>query len=78
MAKEWTDEEIQAEIKKNFEIVREDRERKAYLELHERFKPQEGEDKGGSNPPPKKEKGEEGEPPKTKKSLWWGNYENGD
>jgi hypothetical protein len=78
--KEWTDDEIRAEIKDAVRIVAEDREKARYLELHSRYgaKPEEGEkteeteeteDDGGTKPPPQKPPKEEGT--KKKRSLWW-------
>jgi len=72
MAKEWTDEEVQALISDSVKIVAEDRERAQYQALHERFgaKPEDSKD-DGKTPPPKKDDKPEDPKPK-KKSLWWG------
>lgn len=74
MAKEWTDEEVQAEIREAVRIVNEDRERATYKQLHERYGQKDGsKDKpeDGKQPPPPKDDG--GEPPaKKRRSLWWG------
>jgi hypothetical protein len=74
MAKEWTDEEVQAEIREAVRIVHEDRERATYQQLHERFgqKPSpSGDPKDGKNPPPPKDGGDQ-PPTQKRKSLWWG------
>lgn len=76
MAKEWTDDEVQEEIRKAVAIVREDREKATYAELHSRYgqKPEGEEGKeGGPTPPPKKDKTEETS--KKKKSIWWAESE---
>lgn len=71
--KEWTDEEVQAEIREAVRIVHEDRERQTYQQLHERYgqKPS-GSDKpeDGKTPPPAKD--DAGEPPKKRRSIYWG------
>jgi hypothetical protein len=72
--KEWTDEEVRAEIAAAVKIVAEDRERAQYKSLHERFgekaAPPEGE-----KTPPKKEtpEGESGKAPEKTKRIFWGN-----
>jgi hypothetical protein len=73
MAKEWTDEEIAAEIKRCHDIVREDKDRASYTTLHERFGKTETdtEEQTEGGPPPKKNTKEEGIP-KKKRSIWWG------
>ena len=73
MAKEWTDDEIQAQITECVNIVREDRERQNYESLHERFGKKDPTEKppGEGDPPPPKETSET-DPPAGKKSLWWG------
>ena len=81
MAKKWTDEEVQEEIKNAVKIVQEDRERADYARLHERYgKAPEGDSGSGDSSngdgkkaPPTKEG--ETEPPVEsggKRSLWWG------
>lgn len=73
MAKEWTDEEVTAEIREAVRIVNEDRERATYAQLHERYgqkPPPEGDPKDGKNTPPPKTDGTE--PPKKRRSIWWG------
>lgn len=76
MAKEWTDDEVSAEIAKAVQIVREDR-----LEqfLRTRFKASEENNPpnppkpDGPTPPPPKSKGDSPEKqPPARKSLWWG------
>lgn len=78
MAKEWTDDEVSAEIAKAVQIVREDR-----LEqfLRTRFKATEETQppapKGPTPPPAKvKEKGPD-DPPPARKSIWWGQSNTG-
>jgi hypothetical protein len=69
--KEWTDEEVQAEIAEAVRIVNEDRERATYKSLHERYG-KESTDPPGT--PPKKEEGDpkpEGDKKKSR-SLYWG------
>jgi len=72
--REWTDDEVKAEIAAAVKIVAEDRERATYAELHGKYgAPVNPEDKGdGKTPPPAKDK-EDDKPPKT--SLWWGKQE---
>jgi hypothetical protein len=68
--KEWTDDEVQAEIREAVRIVNEDRERATYKSLHERYG-KESTDPPGT--PPKKEG--DADPPegnKKSKSLYWG------
>jgi hypothetical protein len=70
MAREWTDEEVKAEIAAAVKIVAEDREKATYANLHSKY----GDKEGNPNSPPKKEEGAPPSPenmPK-KKSLWWG------
>lgn len=69
--KEWTDEEVQAEIREAVRIVAEDREKETYAGLHSKYGPKEGDADPGKVPPPPKEKTEDGEKPK-RKSMWWG------
>ena len=75
MAREWTDEEVRAEIAEAVRIVREDQEKATYKSLHEKYgekaEPPDGK-KGGKEPPPPKEDGGEPDKPKGKRSLWWG------
>jgi len=82
MAKKWTDEEVQAEIREAVKIVSEDRERARYAQLHEKYGKGSGDGSGDSDSgnngdgktPPKKD----GEPEPDldgggkRKSLWWG------
>lgn len=71
--KEWTDEEVQAEIREAVRIVHEDRERATYQQLHERYgqkPPPSGDPKDDKTPPPPKKDGEE--PPKKRRSIYWG------
>lgn len=83
MAKEWTDEEVQAEIREAVRIVNEDRERATYAELHSRYgtKPEGEGDEGGGDEGDGKTKPPPAKAPKTKeektarKSLWWGEIE---
>ena len=76
MARKWTDEEVQAEIKAAVAIVTQDREKAQYLALHERYgsKDDPGKDpaKDGPTPPPAKDGDPPPEPTEKKKSLWWG------
>jgi len=71
--REWTDDEVKAEIAAAVRIVAEDRERAEYTRLHEKYKPDPDTDPAGNGktPPPKKD-GDDGEPPKPKRGLWWG------
>jgi hypothetical protein len=73
VAKEWTDDEIKAEIKRCHDIVREDRERASYTSLHEKYgKPAyEGQTEVEGGPPPRKDPPEKSEP-KKKRSIWFG------
>lgn len=79
MARKWTDEEVQAEIRAAVAIVTEDRERAQYAALHERFGKDPAKDdpakdpaKDGPTPPPAKDGDPEPEPTPVKRSLWWG------
>lgn len=78
MPRDWTDDEIAAEIAKNVKIVAEDRERADYTRLHEKYKqtPENTPPGDGKAPPPPKADGSPGDPPagppKPKRSLWWG------
>ena len=73
--KEWTDEDIQNEIKEAVRIVSEDRDRVRYNELHSRFGNAEPPKPGsGEAPPPKTEDADPAEAKKSK-SLWWGEVE---
>jgi len=69
MAKEWSDEEVQAAISDAVRIVREDR-FEAFV--RGRVSPP-NDDNGGANPPPSGGSNPDpnGAPPK-RKSLWWG------
>jgi len=71
--REWTDEEVQAEIAAAVKIVAEDKERAQYLALHERFgaKPDDSNQDPGKTPPPAKDDPKPDDKPK-KRSLWWG------
>jgi hypothetical protein len=75
--REWTDEEVQAEISAAVKMVAEDRERAEYNRLHGLYgaKP-DGDDKGdGKTPPPKKDDKKDGPPEgdgKKRRSVWWG------
>jgi hypothetical protein len=74
MARKWTDEEVQAEIKAAVAIVNEDRERATYQALHGKYG-QEPPKPGNPNdptPPPPKPGDPDPEPAPKKKSLWWG------
>lgn len=74
MGKEWTDDEVAAEISAAVQIVREDRMDKF---IRERLGP------SGSSPtkdpektaPPGKTEPGTSTPPKPKRSLWWGEIE---
>lgn len=76
MAKQWTDEEVQKEIKDAIAIVREDR-----FETYVRGRL--GTPSGNPNDPPNPgnpgngdpNPNPSGDPPKAKKSLWWGETE---
>jgi len=72
MPKEWTDEEVQAEISAAVAIVREDRFEKF---VRDKVGGSGSGDpgKGDKTPPPAKEGGN---PPPTKRSLWWGDQTN--
>lgn len=80
MAREWTDEEVQAEIREAVRIVQEDKDRAAYKQLHERFGQAPTEpDNPKDNPGVPPQKDNNGEPAKKgRKSLWWGNALEGD
>jgi hypothetical protein len=77
MGKQWTDEEVRAEIAAAVKIVREDRERAEYTRLHATYGASSG-DNGNNQPnngppaPPKKEEEGEGESIVAKRSIWWG------
>lgn len=77
MAKEWTDEEVQEEIRKAFSIFREDHIVKSIRGLEEKLSGLAGKrsdtsdsDAGEGDPPPVKDKPSEGNKPR--KSVWWG------
>lgn len=84
MARKWTDEEVQKEIRDAVAIVAQDRERAQYLALHERYGSKDDSGKGdppkdGPTPPPAKDGDPPPEPTEKKKSLWWGDaLEDGD
>lgn len=75
MTREWTDDEVSAEIAKAVQIVREDRLEqflrtrfKVAEENHQSPKPD-----GPTPPPPKKVKDDSPEKqPPARKSIWWG------
>lgn len=68
MAREWTDDEVQAEIDKAVQIVREDKQYKMLSDLHSRGN---GNPNSSPNDPPPS--GGNGNPTdKKKKSLFWG------
>lgn len=72
--KEWTDEDVQTEIREAVRIVHEDRERATYRQLHEKYGQDNGgtpDPKDGKNPPPPKEEPTEPEK-KKRRSLYWG------
>ena len=69
-SKEWTDEEVQAEIKEAVRIVNEDRERATYAQLHERYGEKPKSDPKDGPPPPKNDDPTPTE--KKRRSLWWG------
>lgn len=71
MAKEWTDEEVQNEIREAIRIVREDR---FETFVRGRIAPPSNDQNGNGNPPtnnPPPPNGAPGSEPK-KKSLFWG------
>jgi len=77
--KEWTDEEVKAEIAAAVKIVNDDREKAEYDRLHGKYGQSPSGDSGnptGDGPaaPPKKEgEGESNVDPSAKKrGLWWG------
>jgi hypothetical protein len=81
MAKKWTDEEVQAEIRAAVQMVAEDRERARYASLHEKYGQQTdpgssgngGDPPGDDKTPPKKDEDPEPDLGNGKKrSLWWG------
>lgn len=74
MARKWTDEEVQAEIKAAVAMVAEDREKAQYLSLHKRYGQgvKDDPDKDGPTPPPAKDGDPPPEPTERRKSLWWG------
>lgn len=69
--KEWTDEDVRAEIAEAVRIVAEDREKARYRELHGKYGSGDqppADDGNGPKPPPAKD-----EPSKPKKrTLYWG------
>lgn len=73
--KEWTDEEIQQEIRDAVAIVQEDRERADYTRLHERFgQSKEPTDPNAPKPPPAKDPQDKPKPT-GRRSIWWGEIE---
>lgn len=70
MAKEWTDDEVQAAIREAVRIVHEDRERATYKSLHERYG-QDGKTDDKTPPPPNNDDNQPPEPPKKKRTIWW-------
>jgi hypothetical protein len=68
MGKEWTDEEVQAEIRAAVDIVKEDRFLKA-LSSKLDTKPPDGPPAPPRKDPPEKP---DDKPPAAKGSLWWG------
>ena len=81
MAKKWTDDEVEAEIKRAVQIVSEDRERATYASLHEKYGKSGSGDPSGSGDDPngdgKDPKKGEGDPEPDldagkRRSLWWG------
>lgn len=73
MAREWTDDEVSAEIRAAVDIVRKDKERAEYTRLHGLYGSGEGDPPSDpddpNKPPPKKDKTE---PEPKRRSLWWG------
>jgi hypothetical protein len=67
-AKEWTDEEVQAEIREAVHIVREDRFEKFVRGKVGGATPP----AGGPTPPPGKPGDPPAEPKPKRKALWWG------
>ena len=72
--REWTDEEVQEEIRNAVKIVAEDREKAQYLELHSRFgpKPDDPPADPGKTPPPAKDTPPKDDDKPKRRSLWWG------
>ncbi len=69
MAKEWTDDEVQAEINKAVQIVREDR---IDTLIRNRLSPPSNDPNDKKNDPPPSSGGNGGNPSTKKKGLWWG------
>jgi hypothetical protein len=73
---DWTDDDVRAAIKECHDIVREDRDRARYAELHGKYgtakEDDESEDKPEGGIPPAKTK--EDSTPKSR-SIWWGERE---
>jgi hypothetical protein len=69
MGKEWTDEEVSAEIAKAVQIVREDR---IDTLIRSRLSAQPPEKNGTENNPPPSGDGNNPANPGKKKGLWWG------
>lgn len=74
MAREWTDDEVQAQIAAAIQIVRED---KFDAFLRSRTTPPDPNPPGGTNPPTPNGNPNPPDPnqSKPKKSLWWGEQE---
>lgn len=64
MAREWSDDDVRAEIAAAVKIVREDREKAEYQRLHGMY----GAPEGQPPVPPEKEPPE----PVKKRGIWWG------
>lgn len=67
--KDWTDEEIRAEIGAAVKMVAEDKEKIEYQRLHGKFSTPPTKD--GPQPPPEKDPPTD-PPEKKKRSIWWG------
>lgn len=74
MGKEWTDDDVKAEIAEAVRIVREDK-FEAFVRSRTGTQTPQG---SGSAPPPKQTPPEPPEPTKVKKGLWWGEALTGD
>lgn len=72
MAKEWTDEEVAAEISKAVQIVREDR---IDTLIRNRLSAPSGQKDDGKNDPPSSGGNDDNSSGKKKGSLWWGSTE---
>ena len=72
--KEWTDDEVKAEIAAAIKIVNEDRERASYKSLHEKYGGEPPKPDGEKTPPKiDKPEGEGGKEPEKTKRIFWGN-----